>query len=505
VSSAPFRSPVPEVPRLTFSLRRKWNNHTGNQGVDPLRIYTPESLEDLVDLVQAAESEGVTIRAVGSGHSWSDVALTTGYLIRPERLARPLNLEAEPLRPGVDVGRMAQVEAGMRIRKLNALLESRGQALANMGGYDGQTVAGVISTSTHGSGLDYGPLSDIVLSMDVVGSGAKIYRIEPAAGPTERRAYEAAHPDRTLVQDDHWFAAVRVGMGCLGVIYSVMLDVVPSYWLKEVRTVRPWSAVKDDLLRGDVLRNIDHYELIFNPYPRGGDRRCLVTTRTRVPPSPDLKPDRRRRRLLPELLAHIPFIPALENAVIGIWPQLAPRFVDTAVGALADKDYTNVSYKVLNIGAANYLPAYSAEIAVPVDERARHIKAVECIFEVADRWRRLGEIYETAPIALRFVKGSTAYMSMMYGGTTMMIELIQASHTEGGFELQRAYEDALYRLGGRPHWGQVNSLNRGLVAAMYPDSFDRWLDVHGKLNHSGVFDSPFSRRIGIAKEAFERW
>ena len=87
-------------------------------------------------------------------------------------------------------------------------------------------------------------------------------------------------------------------------------------------------------------------------------------------------------------------------------------------------------------------------------------------------------------------------MSMMHGRDTMMIELIQATDTEGGFELLGAYEEALYDIGGRPHWGQVNTLT-GPLRRMYPE-FDRWLAVHDDLNASGVFDSPFSKRVGIS-------
>jgi len=102
----------------------------------------------------------------------------------------------------------------------------------------------------------------------------------------------------------------------------------------------------------------------------------------------------------------------------------------------------------------------------------------------------LGDVYQSSPISFRFVKASPAYMSMMNGRDTMMIELIQLTRTEGGYELLAAYEEALYELGGRPHWGQVNTLtgSHGLVASMYPRYGD-WLDVHGRLNASGVFDA----------------
>jgi hypothetical protein len=490
--------------RLTFSRRRVWNNHTGNEGIDPLRIFTPGSLEEIVEIVKEAESAGVTVRAVGSRHSWSDVALTSGYVLEPEGVNRPLELERELLRVDPREPPLVRVQAGMRIRELNAYLDERGLGLPNMGGYDGQTVAGVMATSTHGSGLSFGPLTDLARSIDVVGSGGVVYRVEPAEGPTDPAAFAERHPERRLMQDERWFDAVRVGMGCLGVIYAVMLEVVGKHYLREVRTLSTWSEVKEQLRAGEVLRENLHYEVYFNPYKRDdGQHSCLVTTRNRVSPE-EYKLDRRRtRNWLAEALSAFPLTPAIINLLTGLWPSLAPGMIDRALGALADGDYTNVSYKVLNIGAANYLPAYSCEIGLPIDERELHLEAVERIFAVAERHARLGDVYQSSPISLRFVKASSACMSMMEGRETMMMELIAMTHTQGGFELLGDYEEKLYELGGRPHWGQVNTLtgSNGLVAEMYP-RYEEWLEVHGELNRSGVFDGPFSKRVGISRSRY---
>ena len=94
----------------------------------------------------------------------------------------------------------------MTIAELNAYLQGRELALPNMGGFDGQTVAGVISTSTHGSGIAFGPLSDFVRSLDIVAAGGTVYRIEPDDGPSDPEAYRArlpqpsAPPGRPLVR-----------------------------------------------------------------------------------------------------------------------------------------------------------------------------------------------------------------------------------------------------------------------------------------------------------------
>jgi L-gulono-1,4-lactone dehydrogenase len=491
--------------RAKFSTRTRWRNHTANQGTDPLRIYRPsgdEALRRVVEIVREAEHSGCTVRAVGSGHSWSDVALTGGFLIETHGLNRVLDVDAEPLREDVDRGNLVYTEAGIRLRELNRALDDAGLALSNMGGYDAQTVAGVISTSTHGSGLGFGPIADSIRSLDVVGSGGNVYRIEPETGLTDRGAYEARHPDRKLIQSDRWFHSAVVGMGCMGVVYAAIVAVEPKYWLKEVRTLSTWSQLKSDVLAGDGPRRKRHYELLLNPHRREGDNRCLVTTREKAPEPTGAGWAERHRNFLPEVAASIPSVTGgVLDFLAGLRPSWTPGMLDWSLNAIADDEYTDVSYKVLNIGTANLLPAYSAEIGVPID--GRHVEAVERIIEIAERHRELGAIYHTSPISLRFVRGSPAYMSMMHGRDTMMIELIQMTHTEGGFELLGEYEETLYALGGRPHWGQVNTLtgSHGLVESMYPRYRD-WQDVHAQLNASGVFESPFSKRVGITTSSF---
>jgi L-gulono-1,4-lactone dehydrogenase len=478
---------------LAYTQRTRWRNHTGNQSVEPLRIYRPATLDEVREIVRTAAERGTTVRAVGSGHSWSDVALTTGFVIRTDRLGDPL--EVDCLRGDWDGQRLERAEAGIRIRALNHALDRKGLALTQMGGYDAQTVAGVVSTSTHGSGIEFGPLCDFVQSLDLVAGDGGVHRIERATGPTDPQAFAREHPDWTLHQDDETFDAVAVGMGCMGVIYAATLAVEDAYWLTEVRELSTWSAARAGL--ADALRGNRHLELYLNLYPRdGAEHRCLVCRRNRTrEPRRARATDRLRRHWWIELASRSKLIPWLGNLLLDLTPDSAPRRTDQMLGWLADNEYTGPSYKVLNIGAANLLPAYSSELAVPLEGDA-HLRAIDALIEVAARHRDLGSVYHTGLVSLRFVKASPAYLSMMHGRDTMMIELIQANDTEGGYELLGAYEDALYPLGGRPHWGQVNALTAGHLHRMYP-ALDRWLAVRARFDPGGVFDSPFTKRVGL--------
>ena len=234
-------------------------------------------------------------------------------------------------------------------------------------------------------------------SLDIVVAKGVIYRIEPSHGPTDRLAYRTRHPDRQLVQDDDWFDAVVVGMGCMGLIYSAILAVRPAFYLREARWISSWSQVRDELASGassEALTTNAHYEVLFNPYPpaKGSldDVECLVTTRNPVSPSEYRRDRRRSRSLLMELVARFPLTPVLIDTAVRLWPRMSPYLISRALKALVNDDYVNVSYRVFNIGAANYLPAYSCEIGVPFDERQLQLQAVERIVALAKQRAELG-------------------------------------------------------------------------------------------------------------------
>jgi hypothetical protein len=470
-----------------------WKNHAGNQSCEPLEIARPRTLEDLTELVGRAERERRTVRAAGARHSWSDVTLTDGIMVEPDRLNAVELADPATLRPQAAGANLVWVGSGTHLRTLNPALEQMGLALRNMGGYDAQTIAGVISTSTHGSGLAFGPFPDAVRSLELVVSGGRALRLEPADGPTDPAAFADGRLE--LIQDDERFAAAICGLGTLGLLYRVMIEVREKFWLKEVRTLDTWERVRGTLSAGGVLGEAGHYELFVNPYPGDdGEHRVLVTMRTDTPKPVDEPEDKLERHPLTELEASWKLTGVLLRFFARHFPSLIAKRFDATLEEMCDDDYTNVSYKVFNIGEANVLPADSMELGIAVD--GRHVEAVDRILAIAAERAKEG-IYHTSPFSLRFVAPSRAYASMMYGQPTMMIELIMVSGSRGELALLEGYEDALDDLGVRPHWGQINAIEPEQLPRLYP-MWARWMAVEREYNASGVFDSPFTGRVGIS-------
>lgn len=464
-----------------------WRNHTGNQSCEVVEERSPETLEELVELVREAEGRGLTIRAVGAGHAWSDVALTEGIVVRPDRMTGIV----EQLSPT-----LVRVKGGTHLHQLNAALRERDLALPNMGGYDAQTIAGVVATSTHGSGLTFGPFPDMVRSIDLVVSGGEVVRVEPSTGgPTAPGAFAGGR----LIADDDVFRAAICGMGTLGLVWALAIEIRDAFWLEERREVVAWEAIRDTVTPAGILKDFRHYELFLNPYKNkdDGTHHVLVTTREDIPRPPEgASPGRGLQHPLTELASGSKLTGWMLRWLARHRPQCMVQRFDGTLKDMQDPSYKSISYMVFNIGEANKLPAYSMELGVTLEDD-RHLACVDRILEIAARWAREGVLH-TSPIALRFVAPSRAYASMMADRPTMMIELIMVVDSHRGEELLASYERELgAAFDARPHWGQLNALTSARAAELYPD-WERWRAVERELNASGVFDSPFTRRVGIS-------
>jgi L-gulono-1,4-lactone dehydrogenase len=475
-----------------------WHNHARNQKCRPHRLCRCRTLEELIELVQRAEREGRTVRAVGAGHAWSDVALTDGYLVCPNDLGGPVELEDRTVRRPLSELSLARVPAGAHLYALNAALDQAGLALPQMGGYDGQTIAGVVSTSTHGSGLKWGAFPDLVHSIDLVVSGGEVVRVERAGGPTDPARFEAVFArKRRLIQDDDAFNAAVCGMGCMGIVWSYLIEVREKFWLEETRTLSTWEDTRDTLTTRGVLGEGDHYELFVNPYPReDGKHNLLVTRRSDTKrPHHELE-DRARRHPLEEFEASFPPLWFLLRFLARNLPGLMIGRFDDVLHNMKDT-WVNISYKVFNIGEANHLPAVSMELCVGLDGD-RHLDAVDRVLAIAAEQRSKHRRYHTSPFSLRFAKASPAFASMMYERDSMIMELILVSGTRGGEKLLRAHEDAMTdEFDARAHWGQINFLTEDRIRRSYR-RWDDWLRFERQFNASRVFDSPFTRRVGIS-------
>src|SRR5581483_5025893 len=189
----------------------RWKNWGGNQRCSPAAIEQPRSALEVAEAVRRARHAGQTVKVVGTGHSFTDIACTTGRMLSIDDLDRVVDVDPD--------NHQVTVEAGITIHRLNEELVVRDLAFANLGDIDRQTIAGAISTATHGTGATFGGLATFVRALELVTADGDVLRCSAGEEPEV-------------------FHAARVGLGALGVVTKVTLQCVPAFNLHHVEQRR---------------------------------------------------------------------------------------------------------------------------------------------------------------------------------------------------------------------------------------------------------------------------
>jgi hypothetical protein len=233
------------------------------------QYFEPASLADLVRIVEDASREGHQIRVVGSGWSFEDAAYSPEWMVNLKLLNKQINTVTDTSLNQLWTARQSpgakealfHVEAGITIARLNKVLEDANLAMPTLGGANGQTLAGAISTGTHGGDIMYPPLNDAVMAMHVVTMGGRECWIERASDPiTNDLALAPALEcgDAEIIRDDGLFSAVLVGLGRFGIIYSYILRVTKAFrlaeWTTKIPTIQLITLLTQGIQQATFLR-----------------------------------------------------------------------------------------------------------------------------------------------------------------------------------------------------------------------------------------------------------
>ncbi|KAF4333925.1 L-gulonolactone oxidase [Fusarium beomiforme] len=492
--------PGHEFIRPSRPSKGSWANVIGQQKCTPKSLLYPKSLSDLVQAVKDGQEQKLNVRAVGSGHSFSNVCPTDGILLDPHGMNKVLKLKSESLKEPSKASDHVLVESGITIKDLNSQLDKMGKALATMGAYDGQTLVGAISTGTHGSGKDSGNLASLVRAIILVSETGVVYQIEPKDGITDPAKFVPGDAQE-LKQDDDWFQAALIAMGCLGLVYSYIIEVVPTFYLSEVRTLTTWQDYKSQLadgLKSAPLQN-HYFEIDLNPYETVG-RNIAVTTIRTISDKKKREGGRGFDNWLAGILAQHPLVEKVLVWSLNRWPLKSPGIITLAMKSLPVKHYIDKSFKVLNIGAVDDVKAYAMELSFDANKDiVAIVDRILALFQKAASEKRW---FLAGPFALRFVKESNAFLAPQQGRTTMMVEMDMLFGIKTGDDLLKYMRQGLCEgeegKGVRVHWGlDLDTVKKGDLESMYPES-ESWLAVYKELNSTGIWNSPFTDRLGIS-------
>ncbi|ASR33687.1 FAD-linked oxidoreductase [Prauserella marina] len=431
-----------------------WTNWAGTEVARPRHIHRPRDAAQIADIVAATTAKGGRVRPLGSGHSFTAIGV-------PGSEAIDLTGWRGIVEADATTG-LVTVRSGTTLRELNVQLDALGLAMTNLGDIDAQTIAGAISTGTHGTGARYGGLATQVAALELVLADGSVVVCSADNRP-------------------ELFDAARVGLGALGVISTVTLRCEPAYLLAARERPEPFAEVLDRF--DEYADNNDHFEFYWFPYGKN----ALVKRNNREESGVEARPLSRARRFVDYTV--------MENAAFGTLcrlgraaPRLVPGLGSFASSVLSARDYSDVSHRVFATHRA--VRFVESEFAVPraaVHDVLRELKAA--VARLADP--------VAFPVEVRVAAADDIWLSTAYGRDSAYI----AIHQYRGMpyrEYFAAFNDIAGAVGGRPHWGKLHNVDASVLGERYP-RFADFGRVRDEVDPERVFTNAYLDRVLGAK------
>jgi FAD-linked oxidoreductase len=427
-----------------------WRNWAGTESAVATEVVRPRDVTEISKAVTRAAESGQTIRARGSGHSFTAVGAAHGVAVD---LSGWTGITAADVATG-----LVTVRSGTTIRELNAELDRLGLAMTNLGDIDAQTISGAISTGTHGTGAAYGGIATQVEALELVLADGSVVTCSPAERP-------------------ELFAAARVGLGALGVLSTITLRTEPSFVLGAEERPEPLEQVLD-ALEDNIAAN-DHFELYWFPY----GSKALTKRNNRLPAGTKPEPLSRLRQFYE--------YEVMENAALGVLCRLGRRVrpLVRPLGrltsqVLSPRSYSDVSHRVFVTSRS--VRFVESEYAIPREALS------DVLAELRARVPALADPV-MLPVEVRVAAEDDIWLSTAYGRPSAYI----AIHQYVGMPF-RAYFDLFESIaagvGGRPHWGKMHTLDAATLRGRYP-RFDDFAALRSKLDPDGRFTNPYTAKV----------
>lgn len=425
----------------------RWRNWSGHVRCTPAAVARPADEAALRTILADARAAGHSVRAVGSGHSFSPLCATDGMQISLDAMTGLTAVDA-------DSGRV-RVRAGTRLGALNAALAEHGLALENLGDIDVQTVSGALATGTHGTGAAFGSLATQITGMRLVRADGEALWLS---------AGENAEAFRTA----------RVHLGALGVVTEVELTCVPAYNLRYRTFKADWDGT---LTRLDAYRDAHrNFECYWFPY--------TDTVQIKLMDATDAPATGRGRwRGLQDLVVENGAFWALCQ-VARAWPASCPSLCRLAAAGVPAHDQVAAAH---NIYATTRAVRFNeTEYSVPIDALPDVLTEIR---DVIERER----FPVNFPLEVRFVAADDIPASPAYGRASAFV----AAHMYAGMpfgDYFAALTEIFDRHDGRPHWGKWHDKTAAAFERLYPE-WRRFAELRAAMDPEGLFLNDHLRRV----------
>ncbi len=428
-----------------------WRNWSGLEAASGLRSLTPADADEVARIVRDAREAGQSVKAAGTGHSFTGIATPRHVHLLPERMRGILAVDRDAM--------TVTARAGTQLKVFNAELERLGLSLHNMGDIAEQTLAGAVSTGTHGTGGRAAGLAAQVVAFELVTGTGEVLRASAS-------------------ENAELLALGRVGLGALGVLTTLTFAVEPLFLLRAEERPMAWAdalAAFDDLTAAH-----DHVDMYWFPHAD----RMLTKRNTRV--GTDLSAaeplPRWRGWLDDELLSNTVF--GAQTALLNRVPRAIPAANRFASRLLGPRTYTDVAHRVFT--TERRVVFREMEYAVPREAGLDVLRACRTAFE------RSG-LRVSFPVEIRVAPADDVALSTSYGRDSLYLAF--HTHRAADHTAYFALMEAIVRdHDGRPHWGKLHHLDAGDLAARYP-RFGDFVALRERLDPDRVFANAYLDRV----------
>ncbi|WP_050993086.1 D-arabinono-1,4-lactone oxidase [Salinibacterium sp. PAMC 21357] len=440
----------PASPTAPTAIRpgTQWRNWGRSERARPEFLAQPTRVAEVVETINFARDHGLTVKAWGAGHSFTSIAATDG-----------VHLDVGALEGVIAVdGTHVTLGAGTNLHQLPALLEPLGLALTNMGDIDRQTIAGAISTGTHGTGARFGGIAAQVRGVTLVTAAGEVLRIN-------------------AIENAELLPAAALGLGALGVLVDVTIECVPNFLLHAVERPEPADTVLNEWLQRSA--ETDHFEFYVWPHTTT----ALTKSNTRLPGDAPRHPLTKFSRWFDdEFMANGVYraICAAGKAA----PAIIPPINRLAVKLSGNREFTDVSSSVFVTDRT--VRFREMEYALPIDAVPDAVRAIQKL--IADRrWK------VSFPIEVRSAAADSLLLSTASGRATGYVA-VHRYWREDPSEYFREVEAIMMAHDGRPHWGKLHNRHADSLAAAYP-GFNEFLAIRDRLDPGRVFANEYLRQV----------
>lgn len=443
-----------QLPSSKGTTNSGFCNWSGSVKAQPHAFYQPATIAEVQQIVRQLPA-GQSVRTVGAGHSFSPAAAGEQVMMNLDKLSGIVNVDADTKR--------VRLLAGTRLRNVPDLLEPFGLALTNQGDVDPQSVAGAISTSTHGTGISYTGFAGTVTGLTLVDASGELRRYD-------------------IDEDPELLRLVTVSIGALGVVVEVEMQCVDTFDLLAEETSEDFEEVLDTFL--ERSRAVDHFECYWFPHSTN----AMTKSNTRLAPdqpAPGGEPPHRsklRSFIDDELISNGVFAAALQLGKVK--PSLIPSINRISADAMSRSRYRARAHKVFV--APRRVRFHEMEYAVPIEAGPDTVREIRRTID-RKNWR------VPFPLELRTTAADDVALSTANGRESMYIA-IHAPHFSDPTALFADLEPILRAAGGRPHWGKMHTLGAAELSELYP-RFGEFVALRDQMDPQRSFGSQYLSRV----------